>query len=210
MSTDRQLVANGRNALLSTGPIDTGATRLNAVNHGIMSAEVLIRTGDNREDASELDRLSAGLSDQLSPDGALEELLFDQIVPFAWHWRRAIRYESARFASRTSQAVARYVRDEPHRDGRAFYGFSFEGSGRGIGGNAVLDKVAQGRGRCSQQRRALRARDCECRTRGFSAVCLPDGVRGIGVARVQHSGGEGNLPVLDDCNEALNHPFDPD
>jgi hypothetical protein len=132
MTTNRQLVANQRNARSSSGPLDSSGTRFNAVNHGIMSSEVLIRSGDNREDASELDCLSAGLRDQLSPDGALEDLFFDQIVAFAWRWRRAIRYESARITTRTAQAVARHLRDESHRDEREFYGVSLEGSGRDI------------------------------------------------------------------------------
>jgi hypothetical protein len=83
MITDLQLTANQRNASLSNGPLDTGATGPNAMRHGIMSAAVLIRAGDDREDASELDRLSAGLCDLISPTGALEKLPFDQIIAFA-------------------------------------------------------------------------------------------------------------------------------
>ena len=56
MSTKRQIEANQRNALVSTGPVTTQGKALvsqNAVKHGIFAKDLLITAGDGKEDALE-------------------------------------------------------------------------------------------------------------------------------------------------------------
>jgi hypothetical protein len=95
MTTTRQLVANRRNAQLSTGPRDTSRVRMNAQAHGILSSETVIRAGEGREDPGLFEALADSLRHDLAPDGVLEELLVDQIIALMWRLRRVLRYENA-------------------------------------------------------------------------------------------------------------------
>lgn len=88
--------ANRENAKLSTGP-KTGkgkaAVKWNALKHGLLAGEVVIRTGDAEESGSEFEALLASLSDELRPEGMLEEMMVEKIAVCYWRLRRAIRCE---------------------------------------------------------------------------------------------------------------------
>ena len=88
--------ANRENAKLSTGP-KTGkgksAVKWNALKHGLLAREVVIRTGDGEESRSEFETLLESLTDDLQPEGALEGMLVEKIAVCYWRLRRALRCE---------------------------------------------------------------------------------------------------------------------
>ena len=47
------------------------------------------------EDSLQFEQLSNSLKDDLSPVGALEELLLDQLILVTWRWKRVLKYETA-------------------------------------------------------------------------------------------------------------------
>ncbi len=97
MTSDKQIQANRRNALNSTGPKTPegkAAVRLNARTHGLRSQEVLLPG----EDEEALKGLDEDLRAELQPVGELENLLVDNIVAAHWRLRRLRRVESGIFA----------------------------------------------------------------------------------------------------------------
>jgi hypothetical protein len=71
VTSDKQIQANRRNALMSTGPKTPqgkAAARQNALSHGLLSREMLVPG----EDEAALKELSEHLSDELRPVGDLE------------------------------------------------------------------------------------------------------------------------------------------
>jgi hypothetical protein len=97
MTSDKQIQANRRNALKSTGPKTPegkAAVRLNARTHGLRSQEVLLPG----EDEEALKGLDEDLRAELQPVGELENLLVDNIVAAHWRLRRLRRVEAGIFA----------------------------------------------------------------------------------------------------------------
>src|SRR5688500_2740540 len=93
MTSDKQVIANQANALLSTGPnSDEGkaASSQNAKKHNIFSSQKLI----NGETQEEYDRFEAELMADLQPDGGLEMLWASRVVSAAWRLRRLDAYEA--------------------------------------------------------------------------------------------------------------------
>ena len=93
----KQVQANRRNALKSTGPKTPegkAAVRLNANKHGLRSQEVLLPG----EDEEALKRLDENLRAELQPVGELENLLVDGITAAHWRLRRLRRVEAGVFA----------------------------------------------------------------------------------------------------------------
>jgi hypothetical protein len=96
MTSDKQIQANRRNALKSTGPKTPegkAAVRLNARTHGLRSQEVLLPG----EDEEALKGLNENLRAELQPVGELENLLLDSIVAAHWRLRRLRRVEAGIF-----------------------------------------------------------------------------------------------------------------
>jgi hypothetical protein len=97
MTSEKQIRANRRNALKSTGPKTPegkATVRLNARTHGLRSQEILLPGED--EDA--LKGLNENLRAELQPVGELENLLVDGIVAAHWRLRRLRRVEAGIFA----------------------------------------------------------------------------------------------------------------
>lgn len=95
--TEKQLAANRRNALRSTGPRTAkglSISRMNAMKHGILSKQVLVKAQFYRESSAELTALHRRFHDEFLPSGPLEEMLVDQIVTAHWRLRRALTAES--------------------------------------------------------------------------------------------------------------------
>ena len=82
--------ANRRNAQKSTGPKDTSRTRLNALKHGLLTKEILLKG----EDKQALERLGKRLRVELAPKRELESILVDRIVSSAWRLKRALKVEA--------------------------------------------------------------------------------------------------------------------
>jgi hypothetical protein len=96
VTTDKQIAANRRNALRSTGPKTSegkAAVRHNALRHGLLSRDIFIDTGEGREDAQEYAALLEELRDALQPEGRLELILMEKIAVAYWRLCRAARAE---------------------------------------------------------------------------------------------------------------------
>lgn len=92
MASNRQVNANQRNSLKSTGP-NTDAGKIivaqNALKHGILSSKVPI---DERE-REEFNSFASYFMAFLMPNGALEEALTDRIISTIWRLRRVVHIE---------------------------------------------------------------------------------------------------------------------
>src|SRR4051794_41172457 len=91
--TDKQLEANRRNSIKSTGPRTlegADASKLNAFRHGLRAVQVVV-PGENLEDWEA--HLEAILED-LSPHGAMEFALAEQVALKLWRLGRVVRYEA--------------------------------------------------------------------------------------------------------------------
>jgi hypothetical protein len=89
----KQLLANRRNA--KKGGVKTSEgkslTRLNAVQHGLLSQEVLLEGESDKN----LFALEEGLLNELQPQGELERILVDCIVSSMWRLKRTLTVERA-------------------------------------------------------------------------------------------------------------------
>jgi len=111
VSTKKQIEANQRNALVSTGPITPEGKALvsqNAVKHGIFAKDILITAGDGKEDAQEYQELLDGLVLSLHPSGQMECLLVEKIAADYWRLRRVLRFESGSIRKILDMAINDY------------------------------------------------------------------------------------------------------
>src|SRR5262245_12307429 len=113
MTSERQAEANRQNAQKSTGPrTPTGkaVVALNAIKHGLLSRESLVK-GE-----SETDLIAFGkrLRTQLAPVGELELLLVDRVISTAWRLRRLVAVETRLFdcEAKTDHAFNNYGREK--------------------------------------------------------------------------------------------------
>lgn len=96
MATSKQVRANRRNALSSTGPKTRGgkqAVRWNALKHGLLAREVVIGVGDGKENQREFQWLLEQLRTDFQPQGILEEVLVERVAVSYWRLRRVLRCE---------------------------------------------------------------------------------------------------------------------
>jgi hypothetical protein len=96
-----QLAANRRNAQKSTGPKTPegrAVSKMNALKHGILSKEAVVRGRCIKEDEQEFAALHQRLWVELQPVGLLEEMLVDDIVTAHWRRRRALKAEAGEIA----------------------------------------------------------------------------------------------------------------
>lgn len=100
-TSPKQIAANQRNAAKSTGPRTPqgrAVSRMNALKHGILSTQVLVRGLNLRESERELKALHERFWESYQPVGPVEEMLVDQIVTAHWRLRRALTAESGEIA----------------------------------------------------------------------------------------------------------------
>jgi len=101
MTSEARQTANAANARLSTGPRTAeGKARSaqNACKHGLTAAQLII----GAEDREEFDEFLAQLQTDICPQGAIQQILFDQLVASAWNLRRIRRMETELTASAES------------------------------------------------------------------------------------------------------------
>ena len=87
MTTEKQIEANKQNALVSTGPVTAEGKALvaqNAVKHGIFARDLIITSGDGKEDQQEYNELLDGLIASLNPKGQMECILIEKIAVDFW------------------------------------------------------------------------------------------------------------------------------
>jgi hypothetical protein len=90
--SDKQLDANRRNALQSTGPRTprgADASKLNAFRHGLRALQTVV-PGENSED---WEAHRAAIVDDLAPHGAMELALAEQSAAKLWRLARVCRFE---------------------------------------------------------------------------------------------------------------------
>ena len=111
MTTEKQIEANKKNALMSTGPRTPEGKALisqNAVRHGIFTRDLIIPTGDGKEDDQEYHKLLDGLIASLNPSGQLECLLVEKIAVDYWRLRRVLRFETGSIRKQLDTAIDDY------------------------------------------------------------------------------------------------------
>jgi len=111
MTTKKQTEANKQNALVSTGPVSPEGKALvsqNAVKHGIFAKDLIITTGDGKEDAQEYKELLDGLILSLNPSGQMECLLVEKIAVDYWRLRRVLRFETGSIRKQLDTAINDY------------------------------------------------------------------------------------------------------
>ena len=95
--TSKKIDSNRKNARKSTGPRSEQGkkvSRWNALKHGLLAKEVVIRNGKRKETSAGIKFLLGQLSESLEPRGILEEMLVEEIAVSYWRWRRALRCEA--------------------------------------------------------------------------------------------------------------------
>jgi hypothetical protein len=92
MATAKQIEANQRNALRSTGPATAAGRSIsskNALKHGLTAEEVTV----DKEEARKFAAFRDDMIEELGPEGALEEELAQRIATCSWRLRRVLRLE---------------------------------------------------------------------------------------------------------------------
>jgi hypothetical protein len=98
----KQLAANRRNARRSTGPTSRAGkavSRWNALKHGLLARQVVVRGYFHEESEQEFKQLCQEHRLSLAPIGPLEEMLVGQIVMVLWRLRRVRIAESGEIAT---------------------------------------------------------------------------------------------------------------
>lgn len=111
MTTEKQVEANKQNALVSTGPVTAEGKALvsqNAVKHGIFARDLIITSGDGKEDQQEYAELLDGLILSLNPKGQMECVLVEKIAVDFWRLRRVLRFESGSIRKFLDMAISDY------------------------------------------------------------------------------------------------------
>jgi hypothetical protein len=93
MASAAQITANQLNAQHSTGPRTVEGKQhvsQNAVRHGLTARHPVVRDDEREEFAA----LRGGLTAELDPQGATEEVVFQQILLAAWNLQRFSRLEA--------------------------------------------------------------------------------------------------------------------
>ncbi len=98
LSSQRKIEANRANAQKSTGPTSRQGKKnssRNAIKHGLLSKEVVITTGEGKEDESEFLTLLARFRDHYQPEDIAAEMHVEEIAISYWRSKRALRCERA-------------------------------------------------------------------------------------------------------------------
>lgn len=107
-TSDKQIAANRCNALRSTGPTSPegkAAMHLNALKHGILAREAVIKRAGFNESQDELEDLLTHLHEELAPQSRLETLLVQQIAICYWRLRRVLHADSHEFGHSLEQSL---------------------------------------------------------------------------------------------------------
>lgn len=102
----RQIEANRRNALRSTGPTTPEGkltSKFNATKHGLRASEIVI---SGQEDPLEFEALLQELSGDWTPEGRTENSLVTEVAIAQWRLRRAHRAELGEIRKRILDATA--------------------------------------------------------------------------------------------------------
>jgi len=115
MTSEKQIDANRRNALLSTGAQTQAGhnhSRMNALRHGL-TGQVTTMTD---EDRAAHDQFSSALIKDLAPDGAMETQLAQRVATDSWRLNRISAIEDNIFALGQLQNAGQACPDVPEID----------------------------------------------------------------------------------------------
>ena len=93
MSTQKQIDANRRNALKSTGPkSDEGKaqSRMNALRHGLTAAQAVLP----HENEDDYEKLRAGMLESYAPENSAVEALVEELANAYWRLMRLHRVDT--------------------------------------------------------------------------------------------------------------------
>jgi len=130
MASLAQIYANRRNAEKSTGSQTAegkAASSQNAVKHGLLARQDVIRT----EDQGEFDSHREQMLRELNPAGPMETVLAERIVSLSWRLKRAERMQNEALDCLLAQEAA-------GSDGEADELGSFEQTSGSDGGDSAL------------------------------------------------------------------------
>lgn len=138
--------ANRRNARRSTGPRSADAKRRssqNALKHGILADDVVVRSVAGREQQADFDALLADLHHALRPKNRIEQTLVERIATCHWRLRRVHRFEHGqlRNALESAEKTTRFVHDARLQFDEAMRDFAYQ--------QATLDLLGRAPGQLS-------------------------------------------------------------
>ena len=96
MASEAQVLANRLNAQRSTGPRTPEGKAVvsqNAVKHGLLAREAIIKG----EDLGEFEFYRDQMLGELAPVGSVESMLAERVVSLSWRLQRAERLQGAAF-----------------------------------------------------------------------------------------------------------------
>src|SRR6266404_2093692 len=115
-TSEKVFSANRRNTLWSTGPRTAkgkAVSRMNAVKHGILSTEVVVKGLRIQEREDEFRDLRDRCWKSLEPVGSVEEMLVDRIVTAQWRLRRVLMAETAEIVLSVDAGLRRRANRAP-------------------------------------------------------------------------------------------------
>lgn len=118
MVTEKQTEANRKNAKLSTGAVSEAGKAIvsrNAVRHGIFTRDLVITTGDGKEDVKEYQEILDNLIASLNPNGQMESLLVEKISVDFWRLKRVIRFETGSIRNYLDMALYQFYKDDDNK-----------------------------------------------------------------------------------------------
>jgi hypothetical protein len=107
-----RIEANRRNAMFSTGPKTPegkSVVKWNALKHGLLCKEIVVKAGDGKENKSEFHNLLSRLWEDIKPVGVLEEILVEKIAVCYWRLRRLFRCEIGEIRKELDTASWRFI-----------------------------------------------------------------------------------------------------
>lgn len=100
----RKIAANRENSRLSTGPRTAAGKKTvsqNALKHGLLARNLIVTSGDAKEDKTEFDALLTDLRDDSKRLRVVRDLLLEELAITYWKSARALRYERGEITNAT-------------------------------------------------------------------------------------------------------------
>ena len=113
MTTQKQIEANGQNALLSRGAVTEEGKAIvskNAIKHGIFTQDLIISHGEGKENREEYQELLNNLIQSLNPNDQMEHLLVEKIAVDYWRLRRVLRFENGTISKYPGISVSEFYK----------------------------------------------------------------------------------------------------
>lgn len=113
MTTKKQMIANQKNALASTGPVTSEGRAIvatNPIKHGVFSKHLNVASALFRENEGDYQELLENLQSSLVPQNQMESLLVEKIAIDFWRLGRVIRFEAGSIEQHLQSIFKEYYR----------------------------------------------------------------------------------------------------